>query len=144
MTRTPEEEYAAELTEILELRDVPAEAVTRIVREVQSHTVESGTDPNVEFGTPSEYADNFAPKSRMAKFWILVISSVILAFGGTSVLISGAFGLQSAAHELWGLSPWTRITIGAACIASFIALVLIAEVRRALISVRDSFTPQRA
>ena len=107
MTSTPEEEYAAELTEILELRDVPADAVTRIVREVQSHTAGSGTDPNLEFGPPSEYVDNFAPKSRMARFWILVISSVVLAFGGTSVLISGAFGLQSPATSC-GACPHGR------------------------------------
>ena len=65
----------------------------------------------------------------MTRFWILVISSVILAFGGTYVLISGALGLQSPAHELWGLSPWTRITIGAAGVMAFMTLVLIAEVR---------------
>ena len=129
MTGTAEEEYTAELTEILELRDVPAEAVTRIVREVQSHIAESGTDPSVEFGTPSEYADNFAPRSSMARFWILLISSAILAFGGTYVLLSGAFGLQSPAHELWGLPPWPRIAIGAAGIASFGALLLTAGAR---------------
>jgi len=57
MTEMPASEYAAELSEILELRDVPAAAVTRIVRDVQSHVAESGQDPAVAFGSPSEYAD---------------------------------------------------------------------------------------
>lgn len=129
MTETPETEYAAELTEILELRDVPAAAVSRIVRDVESRIAESGEDPTATFGTPSDYADNFAPKSRMARFWALVITSVVLASGGTLVLISGVFGLQSPAHELWGLPPWGRIAIGAAGIAAFMALVLAEGVR---------------
>ena len=124
MAETPATEYATELTEILELRDVPAAAVARIVRDVQSRIAESGEDPTAAFGTPSEYADNFAPKSRMARFWALVIASVVLASGGTLVLISGVFGLQSPAHELWGLPPWARVAIGALGIVSFMALVL--------------------
>lgn len=129
MTETPATEYATELTEILELRDVPAAAVARIVRDVQSRIAESGEDPTAAFGTPSDYADNFAPKSRMARFWALVIASVVLASGGTLVLISGVFGLQSPAHELWGLPPLARIAIGAMGIASFMALVLAEGVR---------------
>ena len=128
MTKTPQEEYATELAEELELRGVPAATATQIVREVQSHTADSGEDPITVFGTPGEYADNFAP-NRTARLWMLTISSVILATGGGYVLISGVFGLQSPAHELWGLPPWTRIAIGAAGIASFIALVLIAGAR---------------
>ncbi|MBT2549746.1 hypothetical protein [Arthrobacter sp. ISL-65] len=81
MPETPHEEYAAELTETLELRRVPTAAVTQIVREVQSHIADSGEDPTTVFGSPSEYADNFAPKFRMARLRMLIISSVILAAG---------------------------------------------------------------
>lgn len=129
MTETPQEEYAAELTEILELRGVPAAAAAQIVREVQSHIADSGEDPVAVFGTPSQYADNFTPKFRMTRLWMLIISSVILTAGGGYVLISGVFGLQSTAHELWGLPPWMRIAVGAVGIASFIALVLIVGAR---------------
>lgn len=128
MPETPQEEYAAELTEALELRDVPAAAASQIVREIQSHIAGSGQDPTAVFGSPGEYADNFAP-NRTARLWTLIIASVVLATGGGYVLISGVFGLQSTAHELWGLPPWTRIVIGALGIASFIALVLIAGAR---------------
>ncbi|WP_139007392.1 hypothetical protein [Arthrobacter crystallopoietes] len=125
MTSTPGEEYAEELREILELRDVPAEVVSQIVREVQSHIVESGEDPVAAFGTAGEYADNFAPRSRMARFWVLTVSSVLLAFGGTYVLINGVFALLGGGHDLWALPPWISVALGATGIASFIALILI-------------------
>lgn len=129
MTSTPGEEYAEELREILELRDVPAEVVSQIVREVQSHVAESGEDPAAAFGTAGEYADNFAPRSRMTRFWLLTVSSVLLAFGGTYVLINGVFALLGAGHDLLALSPWISVALGAAGIASFIALILIASAR---------------
>jgi len=129
VTESPELEYAAELREILGLRGVPAVAASGIVREVQSHVADSGEDPTAAFGTPSQYADNFAPKLRMARLWMLIISSVLLAAGGGYMLISGVFGLVSPAHDLWGLPSWTRMAIGAAGIASFIALIVVAGVR---------------
>ncbi|MBT2550566.1 hypothetical protein [Arthrobacter sp. ISL-65] len=129
MTESRQEEYAAELTEILELRGVPATAATRIVREVQSLVADSGEDPTAAFGTPSQYADNFAPKLQMARVWVLIISSVILAAGGGYMLISGVFGMLSPAYDLWGLPSWTRMAIGVAGIASFVSLILIAGVR---------------
>ena len=129
MTESRYEEYSEELREELEFRDVPVEAVDQIVREVESHAVESGEDPVFSFGRPGEYANNFAPESRMAGFWALIVSSVILASGGAYVLISGLFGLQSPSTTLWGLAPWARITLGALGIAGFCALVLAAAAR---------------
>lgn len=129
MTEQPYAEYSEDLRDALEFRGVPSEAVTQIVREVESHVAESGEDPAVAFGQPSDYADNFAPRSRMARFWALIISSVVLAGGGTYVLISGVFGLLSSSSTLWGLSPWLRIILGAAGIAAFFALVILAGVR---------------
>jgi hypothetical protein len=122
-------EYAAELTEILELRGVPEDAIAQIVREVESHALESGEDPVAEFGTPGDYANNFVPRSRMIRFWTLSISSVVLASGGAYVLISGVFGLLSSEVVLWSLPPWTRIVIGAAGIVAFISLLLIVGAR---------------
>ncbi|WP_104197402.1 hypothetical protein [Cryobacterium sp. M15] len=75
MTEAALEKYSAELTEILELRGVPEEEITQIVREVESHAAESSEDPAFEFGTPSEYADNFAPRFRMIRWWALIVSS---------------------------------------------------------------------
>lgn len=123
------EDYATELAEILELRDVPAPEVVRIVRGVESRLAESGEDPVAAFGTPGKYADNFAPRSRMVRFWILIASSVTLASGGTLLLISGVFGLLSPAHGLWGLPAWTRVVLGAAGITLFVALLLAEGVR---------------
>lgn len=129
MTESRYEQYSEELREVLEFRDIPVDAIEQIVREVESHVVESGEDPLIAFGSPHEYANNFAPRSRMAWFWALIVSSVVLASGGAYILISGIFGLLSSSSTLWGLPPWARIVIGAWGIAAFCALVLVAGVR---------------
>ena len=129
MTEAARDQYAAELTEILQLRGVPEEAIAQIVREVESHIVESGEDPVGEFGTPSDYANNFAPRSRLIWFWALIIISSVLTFTSAYVLISGVLGLQSSTVVLWGLSPWIRIVIGTAGIVAWIVLLLIAGSR---------------
>lgn len=129
MTESSFGQYADELREVLEFRDIPMEAIEQIVREVESHVAESGEDPLIEFGSPDEYANNFAPRSRMVWFWALVASSVVLASGGAYVLISGIFGLLSSSATLWDLPPWARIVIGALGISAFCTLVLVAGVR---------------
>ncbi|GAA1887467.1 hypothetical protein GCM10009715_36910 [Paeniglutamicibacter psychrophenolicus] len=128
MTEPRDEEYSDELREALEFRDVPVEAIEQIVREVESHVVDSGEDPVIAFGPPSEYAINFAPRSRMTWFWALIVSSVILASGGAYILISGIFGLLSSA-TLWGLPAWGLIVLGMLGIAAFCMLVLAATAR---------------
>ncbi|MET4093790.1 hypothetical protein [Arthrobacter sp. UYCu712] len=129
MTESRYEEYSEELREALEIRDVPVHAADRIVREVESHLLESGEDPVVSFGRPGEYADQFAPGSRRVWFWALIVSSVVLAGGGAYVLISGVFGVLSPSPTLWDLTPWARITLGALGIAGFCALILAAAAR---------------
>jgi hypothetical protein len=129
MTEQPYAEYSEDLRDALELRGVPDEAVTQIVREVESHVAESGEDPAVAFGQPRDYADNFAPRSRLVHFWALVISSVMLAGGGAYVLISGVFGLLLSSATLWGMPPWFRILLGVAGIGAFFALLLVAGAR---------------
>ena len=114
---------------MLEFRDVPVEAVEQIVRKVESQTVESGEDPVIAFGLPSVYADNFAPRSRAAWFWALIVSSALLASGGAYVLISGIFGLLSSSATLWGLPAWGRIILGTLGIAAFCVLVVVATAR---------------
>ena len=129
MTEASRDEYAAELSETLELRGVPAETITQIVREVKSHSLESGEDPVGEFGTPSDYANNFAPRSRLIWFWALLIPSAALAFASACLLISGVLGLQSSTVTLWGLPPWLRLALGAAGIVAWIVLLLMASTR---------------
>lgn len=129
MTEASRDEYVAELSETLELRGVPAEAITQSVREVKSHSLESGEDPVGEFGTPNEYANKFAPRSRLIWFWALLIPSAALAFVSASVLISGALGLLSSTVTLWGLPPWLRLALGAAGIVAWIVLLLMAGTR---------------
>ena len=129
MSRSSLERYAAELTEALEFRDVPDEAIQEIVREVNSHVVDSGEDPVAAFGRPSDYADNFAPTFRKVWFWTLIAASVTLASSGAYFLISGVFGLQSADITLWELPPVARISIGVVGIAAFFTLIFTAGAR---------------
>ena len=129
MTESRNEKYSEELREVLEFRGVPVDAVEQIVREVKSHVVESGENPVIAFGSPNEYANNFAPRSRMVRVWTLIVSSVVLAGGGAHVLISGSFGLLSSSATLWGLPPWARIILGALGIVAFFTLILVAGAR---------------
>ena len=129
MTESRNEEYSEELREVLELRGVPVDAVEQIVRELESHVVESGENPVIAFGSPKEYANNFAPRSRMVWFWALIFSSVVLSGGGAYVLISGIFGLLSSSATLWGLPAWARIILGALGIVAFCTLCLVAGAR---------------
>jgi hypothetical protein len=117
--------YSSELAEELELRDLPPEAVDRIVREASSHTAESREDPRDSFGSPPRYADEFAPRSRTRKMLVsIVILAAVLGAGGGLMLISGIFGFISPSVELLGLTAGARLTIGIVLITSLIALLV--------------------
>lgn len=116
--------YGIELAEELELRDVPPQVVERIVREVSSHTADSGEDPLKSFGPPSRYADEFAPRSGPRRMLVpLAFLAAALGAGGGLMLLSGLFGFMGSSAELWGLVPSTRLTVGILLLASFVALV---------------------
>ncbi|HEX8488216.1 MAG TPA: hypothetical protein VF642_06720 [Propionibacteriaceae bacterium] len=129
MTEPTAEQYADELSEELELRDVPVEAVQSIVAEVLSHSADSGEDPYEAFGAPRDYADAYAPRSRLHRFWWLIAAVVLLSVSGASLLISGIFGLLDPGRGLWGLSPWVRVALGAVGIAAFVGIVITLAVR---------------
>jgi hypothetical protein len=107
MTSTHHEhaEYTAELAEALDMRDVPADAVAQIVREVESHLAESGEDPVEAFGPAARYADQFAPPSRERGLLGLAVAAALLGFCGAFLIISGVFGLLDDTAQLWGLPP---------------------------------------
>ena len=120
--------YTQDLAETLDVRDVPADAVAQIVREVESHLVESGEDPVEAFGPVARYADQFAPRSRERGLLTLAVSAGLLGFGGAFLVISGVFGLLDETAELWGLPPWARLVGGAALIATFATMVVVLAV----------------
>lgn len=129
MSKSTHEEYTADLAEALDLRDVPAEAARQIVREVESHLVESGEDPVEAFGPASRYADQFAPRSRQREVVWVAVAAAALGFGGAFLLISGAFGLLDETATLWGLPPWARLVAGGALVLTFVGLVVAVAVR---------------
>lgn len=124
MNSTERDDYGAELTEELQLRDVPLEAIERIVREVRSHLAESGEDPRDSFGSPQHYADQFVPRSWTRRMlWPIVALAGLLGAGAGFMFLSGAFGLIDPSTQLWGLAPGVRLAIGGVCLAGFIGLV---------------------
>ena len=131
MTSTHHEhaEYTAALAEALDMRDVPADAVAQIVREVESHLAESGEDPVEAFGPAARYADQFAPPSRERGLLGLAVAAALLGFCGAFLIISGVFGLLDDTAQLWGLPPWARLVGGGACVATFAVLVVALTVR---------------
>lgn len=124
MNSNPIDGYAAELTEILDFRDVPEPAAADIVRGLRRHAEESGRDPRDEFGSPRDFAQNIAPKSGLIRFWALIVTAVALTVVSTEILISGIFGVIAPAVTLWGLSPWLRVGLGAMGLAAFVLVVV--------------------
>ena len=116
------DDYLAELTATLELRDVPADAIAEIVREVESHVAESGEDPVEAFGAPGRYADSFASPVRARGFWPQVIAAALLGFGGGYSLLAGALGLLSGDEGLPWLPPLAQVIVG---VLGLLALVLL-------------------
>lgn len=124
MSKSTHEQYASDLAEALDVRDVPAEAARQIVREVQSHLAESGEDPVEAFGPVSRYADQFAPRSREREVVWFAVAAAALGFCGAFLIISGVFGLLDETATLWGLPPWVRLTAGIALVLTFVGLVI--------------------
>lgn len=116
MTKSAREEYVSDLREELELRGVPSEAAAQLAAEVDSHSLDSGEDPTVEFGSPAEYANNFAPRSHLLR-WVLI--SVALNTAGGYILIAGVIALQTSAASLWGLPPTSLVILGALLIVAW-------------------------
>ena len=124
MSKSTHEQYASDLAEALDVRDVPAEAARQIVREVESHLAESGEDPVEAFGPVSRYADQFAPRSRERELVRFAVVAAVLGFCGAFLIISGVFGLLDETATLWDLPPWVRLGAGIALVLTFVGLVV--------------------
>lgn len=118
------DDYIADLTEELSLRDVPPEAADRIVREVRSHLADSGEDPVQSFGPVKHYADEFAPQSWIRRMLLpIAIFSALLGAATALMLLSGIFGFINPMMGLWGLAPGARVAIGIVLFACLLALI---------------------
>ncbi|MFD5600852.1 hypothetical protein ACFWHR_12450 [Leucobacter sp. NPDC058333] len=122
--------YTDELAEELQLRDVPQDAIDRIVLETISHLADSGEDPREAFGSPASYADAFAPRTFSRRMLFpLVLLAAALGFGGGLMLINGILGTLSSSVQLWGLGPAARVSIGIALLVGLGALLSVMAVR---------------
>lgn len=117
------DDYLAALTETLQLRDVPNDAIAEIVREVESHVAESGENPVEAFGEPSRYADSFASPARSRGFWPQVIAAGLLGFGGGYLVLAGALDLMANRQSLPWLPPIAQVVVGAAGLIALVALI---------------------
>ena len=129
MSTGTNDDYIAELADVLETRDVPAEAVAQIVREVQSHLVESGEDPLEAFGTPARSADEFAARSRGRDLLVFAVLAFLLGAGGGFMLINAVFGFIDPAIRLWGFGPGMLLAAGVLLLLAFVAAVVALGVR---------------
>ncbi|MFC6357002.1 hypothetical protein [Luethyella okanaganae] len=130
MTNEALSAYLDELGGALELRDAPTALVADVLRQVESHTKDTGEDPYVSFGKPADYAKNFTPHARMTRFWLLMVSTVVLTLGGGWLLVNGIIGIASDRTMLWGLSPWYGVIGGGLTIIAWIAMMLLASGNR--------------
>ena len=129
MSTGTNDEYIAELADVLETRDVPAEAVAQIVREVESHLAESGEDPREAFGQPDRYADEFAARSRGRDLLVFAVLAFLLGAGGGFMLINAVFGFLDPAVRLWGFGPGMLLAAGVLLLLAFVAAVVALGVR---------------
>lgn len=124
------DDYGTNLAEELGLRDVPEDVADRIVREVNSHVIESGEDPFETFGTPERYADEFAPRSWSRRMlWACVAVAAGLGFGGGLMLLSGIFGLIDPSVQFAGMAPEGRLAAGCILLVSLVGLLICMAVR---------------
>ncbi|MCU1407436.1 MAG: hypothetical protein JWQ43_3739 [Glaciihabitans sp.] len=130
MTSTSLAEYLSDLEDALDLRSVPQVLIVDIVRQVQSHTEESGDSPYESFGSPTDYARRMVPESSMAAFWILIASTVVLTLGGGWLLVHGVISLIGGRTILWGIHPLFGIVVGGAAIIVWMAILIVRARKR--------------
>ena len=124
--------YLDELRLALEIRDAPEGAIADVLRQVESHIADTGEDPYESFGSPTDYAKQYAPTASATRFWWLVIASVLLAVAGAWLLIRGVIGLVGDELLPWGVEPvWGVVAGGALLVAWAVLLVAAALSRRA-------------
>lgn len=129
MTHANTEAYVAELRLALELRDAHENQILDVLRQVRSHLSDSGEDPYDAFGDPREYAKQYSPRKTTARFWLLALVSVILAFAGGRFLVDGVIHAVGGTPMAWGLPPAVGIVVGSILLATWIVLLVVAAAR---------------
>ncbi len=93
-------DYLEALTVQLRLRDVPSQQIAQVIAEVRSHVHDSGQDPHIAFGSPTEYADTFTQQALTGKDAAWTRNSWLLRF---VAFVLGCSLLQIATVGNWSL-----------------------------------------
>lgn len=131
MSHPKTDAYLEELQSALELRDTSENQTADVIRQAKSHLLDSGEDPYEAFGAPAEYAKQYAPRSTTARFWVLVLGSVVLALVGGWLVANGVVNVVAETTMLWGLDPIVGIIVGALLILVWVASLVTVGVRHA-------------
>lgn len=87
-------QYVEELTMRLRMRNLPPEQIGQVVAEVEAHVADTGEAPADVFGTPQEYAAQFADRAPRPLRAYLLVGALMVA------LIVGPYVLTGRAMEL--------------------------------------------
>ncbi len=89
--------YVEELTMRLRMRNLPPERIGQIVAEVEAHVADTGEAPADAFGTPQEYAAQFADRApHPLRAYLLVGALMAALMFGPSVLTGRAMELSQS------------------------------------------------
>lgn len=129
--------YVDELHTALELRGAQDDHIADVIRQVQSHLIDTGEDPYEAFGDPRDYAQQHAPHSSPVRLWSLIVISVALTVVGGWLLVNGLINLVGERLILWGVSPLWGIVVGSLLIVAWVVtLTSVGAGRRARIKQR--------
>lgn len=119
--------YLNDLLFALRMRGVPGDRIAEALAEVQSHTAETGEDPQGAFGPPKAYADQLAAvlgkAERPAPFWRSVLTWSTAAYGlagalGGWLLLAGVDALSADRRGPLGLPGVGAVVAGLAVLAA--------------------------
>ena len=83
--------YEHDLAFNMRLRGVTEQQIAEAIDEVAAHTMSTGTPPELEFGTPEEYAASFPKARRKSRGVRVVMVAAVLSF----VYVVATFALKA-------------------------------------------------
>lgn len=105
--------YYRELAFALRVRGLPEDDILSTLRDVQTHSTESNSDPREEFGDPNEFAKRFEKQTRttIGKLFLMIatVSAIVVVLVGFAL---------SALLEL-------QLRVGPLCLPLAIAVVFV-------------------
>lgn len=115
-------QYREVLVMALRTREVPGTRIGEIVAEVESHVAETGEDPNLAFGPPQKYAEQF--DGLGTSFGVRGVLAALLGGAAGLALAEGVSELRDGG-AFYGTSVpgWVGILLGIALAALIVPVV---------------------